>query len=639
MITNKGTGFRAILWGIFIILAGEVYGQDRGTKVCLDSIQARLDRAALQDSTYLAEIDISVGNLAIGDLFRNIARVHGVNLCVKVNEGRMVTCNFNRARLIDLLYFLCKEYNLELDLVGNIISLSDPLPPVTAPRVPRVELDSTGKRLYYDLLDDNLVDVVKRIAALTGQNIVIPRTLYAQQVSGFSAGLPIHEAIQTLAAVNGFEIERRKSGTWQLFAQEQPQGQERGLASTYTRRRNFAQDQVNVDSTGRITVSINQGNVHDIVLEICDRLKMSRLFLSSLDQQTSVFVKDVDFSTLVNVLFAGTPFTYQLEGGIYIFGSTVKDKSLVMSRVIPLRYRTVDKAIDLIPAALKNGMQVQVYVEQNSIIASGTSRQVEQVERFLESIDESIPLVTIEVLIVDSKKSVLHEIGIDMGIGEASSKTKTLSPGVDMLLTSSSINRLINSFNGFGSINLGKVTPDFYINLKALESNGDIELRSTPKLATLNGHKAMLKSGEKKYYKEIQTNYYGSQTPVPSESYTWKEVNADLTVEITPFVSKDGKITLDIEIKQSQFTDREGKVDDKEAAPPGAVTREFKSQIQVRGEEMVLLGGIDNNTKEKSSSGLPLIARIPVLKWFFGKTKNNKVDQKLNVFIKPTVVY
>ena len=80
-------------------------------------------------------------------------------------------------------------------------------------------------------------------------------------------------------------------------------------------------------------------------------------------------------------------------------------------------------------------------------------------ERFLESIDQSVPLVTIEVLIVDSKKSVIHEVGIEAGIGKDGPATTagTLSPGVNMSLSATSINRLINSFNGFGSINLGRL--------------------------------------------------------------------------------------------------------------------------------------------------------------------------------------
>lgn len=628
-----------LMLGLLFLGWGNVRGQTGVPGVSMDSIRNRLERAAALDSAYFTEIDLSVGRLSLGELLRNIARVHEVNLCVKVDEGRMVTCNFNRSRLVDLLEFLCKEYNLELDVVGNIVVLSEPIPVVAPPREVQVEIDSTGTKLCYDLLDDDLVKVVKRITALTGINVTVPRALYTTRLSGFAAGLPVDEAIRTLASVNGLEIEQTKSGGWALLAPPPQAGNTPAAFPSYARRRSFAPDQIRVDSTGRITVAVNSGNIHDIVLEVCELLKMSRLFLTSLDQQTSIFVKDVDARTLLNVLFAGTPFTYQVEGGIYVFGSTAKDKSLLTTRVIPLRYRTVDKVVDLIPAALKTGTQVQVFAEQNSIIASGSSRQVEQVESFLESIDQSIPLVTIEVLIVDSKKSVLHEVGIEAGIGkDGPAKTSgTFSPGMEMSLSATSINRLINSFNGFGSINLGKVTPNFYMNLQALEAAGNIELRSTPKLSTLNGHEAKLKSGEKKYYKEVQTNYYGSQTPVPSESYTWKEVEANLSLEIVPFVSKDGKITLNVKIEQSQFTEREGKVD--EEAPPGSVTRSFESQIQVRDGEMVLLGGIDNNTREKSSSGLPFIARVPVLKWLFGKTKNNKVDQKLNVFIKPQVIY
>lgn len=107
-----------------------------------------------------------------------------------------------------------------------------------------------------------------------------------------------------------------------------------------------------------------------------------------------------------------------------------------------------------------------------------------------------------------------------------------------------------------------------------------------------------------------------------------------MSLKIIPFVSQDGKITLAVEIEQSEFMAREEK-----DAPPGTATRSFKSQIKVNNEEMVLLGGIDRNSSEKSSSGLPFIARVPILKWLFGTTKNNKVEERLSVFIKPKVIF
>lgn len=120
------------------------------------------------------------------------------------------------------------------------------------------------------------------------------------------------------------------------------------------------------------------------------------------------------------------------------------------------------------------------------------------------------------MIIADVTKAHIREAGIEAGLGNAPASTSgTLSAGIDMKLNAASINKLINSFNGFGSVNLGRVTPDFYMNLKFLEESGDIELRSTPKLSTLNGHEATLKSGETRYYKEVASNIIGTQNPIP----------------------------------------------------------------------------------------------------------------------------
>ena len=84
--------------------------------------------------------------------------------------------------------------------------------------------------------------------------------------------------------------------------------------------------------------------------------------------------------------------------------------------------------------------------------------------------------------------------------------------------------------------------------------------------------------------------------------------------------------------KRQEFTDRTEK-----NAPPGTSMRSFKSIVKVQNEEMVLLGGLDRNSFERSSRGIPFLARVPVIKWFFGKEKRNKIERALNIFIKPTV--
>ena len=195
------------------------------------------------------------------------------------------------------------------------------------------------------------------------------------------------------------------------------------------------------------------------------------------------------------------------------------------------------------------------------------------------------------------------------------------------------INNLLNSFNGFGSVKIGNVTPNFYANLKALENDGVIDIRSTPKLSALNGHEATLKIGNTKYYREQQSNIYGSLSAQSTTIEIYKPVEANLSVKIKPVVSGDDQITLDIEVKQEDFTDQISQY-----APFNKVSREFKSLIRVKNQEMILLGGLEEKNSTDNSKGIPLLSRIPILKWLFSSKTKSRSNSKLNIFIKPTII-
>ena len=303
--------------------------------------------------------------------------------------------------------------------------------------------------------------------------------------------------------------------------------------------------------------------------------------------------------------------------------------------VYPMKYRTVDNVVELIPAELKREMEIKTFHDQNSLVISGDGTKCDGITAFLDEVDKSVPLISIDVMIVDATTNSAQTLGLGLGVGSETKTSKgTLSPGLDVTLNAESINRILASFSGLGSINLGPVTSLFYADLQLLEEAGKIVLRSTPRLSTLNGHKATLKSGEVKYYKESQVNIIGTQNPLQSESFLWKNVEANFVLEITPHVSRDSTITMDINLSQDEFTTS----DDDKYTPPGISKRSFTSIIKVKDGEMVLLGGIEKNLRDNNSKGLPYVSRAPVLRSIFGKTKKLRTDSRLNIFIKPTIV-
>ena len=166
-----------------------------------------------------------------------------------------------------------------------------------------------------------------------------------------------------------------------------------------------------------------------------------------------------------------------------------------------------------------------------------------------------------------------------------------------------------------------------------MENNGFLTIRSTPKLSTLNGHRANFSNGETSYYEVTQRNIYGTDNPQTSELTNYQPINAELGLTIKPLVSGDGQVTLDIFVVQSSFGKRIT-----ESAPPDISSREFSSIIRVKDQDIVILGGLEEQIKNNSGSGVPLLSKIPIIKWFFSKRVRKAEKTKLTVLIKPTVI-
>ncbi len=618
----------AFIWLLSSVCITNMYAHDVDS-LRLFTLKEKLNKVVQIDSLYDQVIDFSVNNMPVVELLKNIARASGINMNVSFGPEKSITCNFKQIRIVDMLFFLCKEYDLDIELVSNILSIYAYHPPIKEPEL-KIDYDSVKKEISFDFTDVRLVDVAKRISEKTRVNVVVPQKIFGYKISSFGHSMTIEGAIQSIAAVNSLIAQKKDEVTWSIY-----QGNFNGN-DTQQDQFSFRMDELAIDSLGLVTARISNGNIRNILSNICRRLKLNYFFVDDLNYSTGIYVEKVDFDSFLKVLFTGTDLTWRIENGIYLFGKIKNNGYLSSIKVIPMKYRTVDKVIEIIPQELKKGMEILTFPDLNSLVVSGNQGQVMQVISFLNDIDKSVPLISIDVIIVDATDTSTREAGISMGMGKTPATTAgSLSPGIDFSLSAASVNKLINSFNGFGSINLGKVSSNFYMSLKLLEENGKIMLRSTPKLSTLNGHKATLKSGETKYYKESQTNIIGTQNPLQSETYQWKNVEANMTLDIVPYVSLDSCITLKIDLSQSEFTERESKSED---APPGTTTRSFNSIIKVKNQETILLGGIERNSVSQSSSGLPLIARIPILKWLFGSSAKTKRMQKLNVFIKPTII-
>jgi len=123
--------------------------------------------------------------------------------------------------------------------------------------------------------------------------------------------------------------------------------------------------------------------------------------------------------------------------------------------------------------------------------------------------------------------------------------------------------------------------------------------------------------------------------PQSVETRNFVPIDAELAVSIKPLVSGDGQVTLDLHVIQSDFNG----VQIDEEAPPGLNSREFSSIIRIQDQDIAVLGGLEEKVKNDAGNGVPLLARIPVIKWLFSQRRREDSKRKLSVLIKPTVIY
>lgn len=630
---------------ICFLLSVNLNAQDR-----IKQIENQLESMSIEMPGLEENAQLSVSGVSIQEFIRGIAEAHKLNISVDPSINQNIVNNFANATVSDVLIFICKEYQLNINFIGSILSIVKyETPIVAAVKPPAKELvihyNKATNELTLDLKNDSIAAVAKMITQKSKKNVVLAAGVSPQLVSGYIENMPFENALEKLGFANNLTISKTEDDFYLIektnlsndnSTNSTSKNKDNKATSTNKTSTNEAGGELVFEAKNDADISVfgTEVLIDEVIKSIAKEIGVNYYFVSEVKDKTTVNIQSTTFRDLLENMFQGTDLTYELNNGIYIIG-TRKTEGLRTTKVIQLQHRSVEKVNENIPADIKKDVEVKEFLDLNSLILSGSQPRIEEIERFIKKIDKIVPVILIEVMIIDYSNSRTNTLGLEAGLGKTPAVTTgTIFPEPNISLNSNSINKLIESFNGYGILNLGKVTPNFYFNIKALETQGILKVKSTPKLATLNGHEATMTIGNTEYYVEETTNTLANQTTQTINTRVYKSVNADLSVTIKPFVSGDDQITLEISVSQSDFTEKI-----EPGAPPGSVSREFTSLIRVKDQEMILLGGLEEKSTRESGRGIPFLSRIPILKWFFSSRTKEKSKSKLNIFIKPTVIY
>jgi type IV pilus assembly protein PilQ len=179
---------------------------------------------------------------------------------------------------------------------------------------------------------------------------------------------------------------------------------------------------------------------------------------------------------------------------------------------------------------------------------------------------------------------------------------------------------------------LGKISFDqLSAALEIMQTRGKSKLIANPKTLTLDNQTAEINMGVSIPLRTIRVD------PQTQERiYTWTEKFIPIGLKVTPHMTSDGMINMDIEPKVEAITGWQGSADD---LRPMTVRREAKTQVIVKDGEVVVIGGLIKDEETRTRSKIPILGDIPILgKFLFSQTTIRHEKSELLIFIIPHVI-
>ena len=136
--------------------------------------------------------------------------------------------------------------------------------------------------------------------------------------------------------------------------------------------------------------------------------------------------------------------------------------------------------------------------------------------------------------------------------------------------------------------------------LELLESEDQGKIISSPKVVTQNKKAANIQSSEQTYYRENTINQ-----GVVSESY--RALSASTTLSVTPQVTNDGAISMQINVQKQDF----GSVP--AAGPPNTNSRSVGTNVLVDNGSTIVVGGLYRNASTSGTKGIPFLRNLPLV--------------------------
>lgn len=263
----------------------------------------------------------------------------------------------------------------------------------------------------------------------------------------------------------------------------------------------------------------------------------------------------------------------------------------------------------------------------NSLIVTGTKRDIEQARQLIEKIDVRLPQVRIDVIIAEVSLNGTDGSGINQfGFNYAGDWDSSYITGIESDRVS------IQPFEDGTGIFPSALSMNLVF--KIAKTNNNIRLINVPTIVTTHNKEAVIIVGESR---PLIT---GTQTSLGSfdggslrSTVQYRDIGIELTV--TPLIGADGSIQLEIDQTVDNLG---GTVEIDTNQQPIITRRQATSSITVSDGELITLAGFQEAFRDKSRNTMGILGEIPIVNLLFRPKSENYRDTELIFFIRPKIL-
>ncbi len=297
---------------------------------------------------------------------------------------------------------------------------------------------------------------------------------------------------------------------------------------------------------------------------------------------------------------------------------------------------------DASAASVANKRSVTVNPLAGVVVVRAYPRELKQVDAYLDIVQNSVDRqVILEAKILEVTLNNQYQMGIDWKLFGANLQAIRTFPGTDLKL---------EEFPDAFSITAKFHPEDFTATLRALELQGNIQVLSSPKVATMNNQMSAIKVGTDEFFvtninNNNNGNVSGGGTVVSQVTPIYTPFFSGITLDVTPQVDRDNNVTLHVHpsislVKGQQKSYTTGTVGSSAASFDFArsTIRESDTIVHSKNGQVIIIGGLMQNATTEDIAQMPGFGNIPFLGTLLRNTKQQSQKTELVILLRATIV-